>query len=570
MAAINKSIENLSRRIREGDLFPAKKVSKTPETPEIAAARAERDALKEQLKELQLIARPKKTPEEISLQAYKTRVKNQIAELQRKRAEGDFSTKPKKEQVLDPEALELYYQLDKEKRKYNEALVETRLKNRSVARKIFGGVGETLNFARAVMTSLDLSAPLRQGGVIALARPIRAAKAFPQMLRAAVSEKQAYAAIEEIRRRPTYKDMKAARLEITEPTSSLNSVEEQFQSRLVEKFPTVLGSLIRGSQRAYTTFLNRLRADSFDAMSMSLSRDGMATKQEKEQIAKFINVATGRGDLSQKGAAAARGMNTVFFAPRYALSRFQAVLGTPMWGGNAKTRKLIAQEYARYLAGVGTIYGLVAARNEMAEEDDQWTIEFDPRSSDFGKIKIGDTRLDMLSGLSQATVFLTRAVTGETKSIRGEVKVIREGDRPLNLFREDDDPLKTKERGFKDATMWGVTGRFLGTKLSPAFGVGLSRISGQSLFQENEDDYFGNRQALEQLFMPLTVRDIYDAMLEQGYTAGTAMGMLAILGVGVQTYKPKEPKVRERKGRGGDLGGDLGGSLGGGSLGGRL
>ena len=546
LAAINRSIEDLNRRIKTGDLFPTKKPSKTPETPEIAAARAEREALREQLKELQLIARPKKTPEEISMQAYKTRVKNQIAELERKRTAGDFTTKPKKERVMDPEATELYYQLDKAKREYNEALVEDRLKNRTVFRKIIGNTIEAHNFARAIMTSIDLSGLLRQGGMLAISRPIKAVRALPQMFKAAVSEKAAFAALEEIRRRPSYKAMKSAGLELTEPTSTLASVEEAFQSRLVEKFPALLGGgIVRGSQRAYTTILNRLRADAFDAMSQTLTRSGSPTPEEARQIAKYVNVASGRGDIPSNWAATARGLNTAFFAPRYAVSRFQAILGTPLWSGNARTRKLIAMEYARYLSGLGTIYGMAALRNQLTEkEEDKWTIELDPRSSDFGKIKMGNTRLDPLSGLAQATVFLTRLATGETKTIVGKEKVIRDINRPLNLLREDTDPMRVQTREFVQSPMSGVMGRFLRSKLSPAFGVGVSLLEGKGYFEE-EDRPFGAKEAVQQLFTPLTVKDIYNTMLEQGVPRGSALALLALFGVSVQTYKPKEPKEKK-------------------------
>lgn len=55
MAAVESSIGEYERRIRDKDLFPGKKLSKTPKTPELEAARSRRDALKEQLKELQAL-----------------------------------------------------------------------------------------------------------------------------------------------------------------------------------------------------------------------------------------------------------------------------------------------------------------------------------------------------------------------------------------------------------------------------------------------------------------------------------------------------------------------------------
>jgi hypothetical protein len=103
MRAIEKSIADYEQRIKAGDLSPRKSVSLTPETPELAAARAKRDALREQLQEMRDLANPKKTPEEIALQSMKTRLANNITDLADKLAREDYSPRPKRNIVLDAE-----------------------------------------------------------------------------------------------------------------------------------------------------------------------------------------------------------------------------------------------------------------------------------------------------------------------------------------------------------------------------------------------------------------------------------------------------------------------------------
>ena len=63
-------------------------------------------------------------------------------------------------------------------------------------------------------------------------------------------------------------------------------------------------------------------------------------------------------------------------------------------------------------------YGLIAASLPILGA----SVEYDPRSSDFGKIKIGNTRIDILSGLGQATVLLSRLITGHTKTPSGKIQ----------------------------------------------------------------------------------------------------------------------------------------------------
>lgn len=92
--ALEKSIAEYERRIKEGDLSVKKAVPKTPETPELQVLKAHRDALRSQLQELK-----DNSPESIaakerqSLEALKKTLEKQISEQERRLEEGDFSPK---------------------------------------------------------------------------------------------------------------------------------------------------------------------------------------------------------------------------------------------------------------------------------------------------------------------------------------------------------------------------------------------------------------------------------------------------------------------------------------------
>jgi hypothetical protein len=284
-------------------------------------------------------------------------------------------------------------------------------------------------------------------------------------------------------------------------------------SNLAEKIPGV-----RASNRAYVMFLNKLRADSFDAMVATLSKNGGApTAAEAEAIANFINVATGRGNMGSH-AGAAETLATVFFSPRLMLSRFQVLAGQPMYRGTARTRRLIAQEYAKFLVGIGVVLGLGALAGASVEKD--------PRSSDFGKLRFGNTRLDPLSGLSQVTVLLSRLGSGETKNSSGKITPIRGEDVP-----------------YGSPTGADVIARFLRTKLSPVIGASVDMLSGKnvvgqpvSAFERKEGFPFVGG-TIPSLLVPLGFRDIYDVMQEQGVAKGTAMTLLSLFGMGLQQYE---------------------------------
>lgn len=85
-AAVEKSISEIDRRIKTGDLFPGKKPSKTPQAPELLALRAKRTAMQEELKLLQKTARPGRSEEQVLEQA----LNKSIEEYTRKIAENDL------------------------------------------------------------------------------------------------------------------------------------------------------------------------------------------------------------------------------------------------------------------------------------------------------------------------------------------------------------------------------------------------------------------------------------------------------------------------------------------------
>lgn len=402
------------------------------------------------------------------------------------------------------------FQMEKTQRQINNT-IQT-LKPTSV----WGYIKKPFNVARSIMASTDFSAVLRQGGFIAMAHPVRAAKSVPAMFAAFTSEQKAYKINKKISKRSNAPLYARAKLYIAPLSGDVTAKEEAFMSNWAEKIP-----IVAGSGRAYTTFLNLLRADSFDAMVAGLAKNGTPTLVEARAIAKFINTATGRGSLGSTMEGAAHGLNTVFFAPRYVASRFQLLAGRPFAGAPWQVKKQVTIEYARYLVGMGVVYALGTAAGGGVEDD--------PRSSDFGKIKFGNTRLDPLSGLSQATVVLSRFYTGESKSsVTGTIT-----------------PLTGEDRPIWNQGLPGEALRFGRSKLSPLFAAPIDLRTRENVIGQP----ITPKEVFLGLITPLSIREIRGAVEEQGVTQGTALGLLAIFGDGLQTYSNKlsASKIISRK-----------------------
>jgi hypothetical protein len=341
---------------------------------------------------------------------------------------------------------------------------------------------------------------LRQGGFVTLGHPARAARALRPMFDALASDRKAREINDAILDRPNAPLYARAKLYLAPLDGSLTKREEGFMSRLAGKLPHVAAS-----QRAYVTFLNVLRADSFDAMVETLTANGEATAKEAEAIANYLNVVTGRSSIPDGAVGAA--LSTALFSPRYLASRFQIIAGQPFYRGTGRTRQLVAAEYGRYLAGLAVVYLL----GSLAGGE----IEKDPRSSDFGKIKLGDTRIDPLSGLAQVTVFTSRVFSGETKTQRGRIR-----------------PLRGPDVKFGQQDMGDVLERFARSKLSPTFGAAVDVVAGKDVIGKP----VAPAERVASLAVPLSLRDIYGVMEEHGVAKGTAIEILNLFGMGVQHY----------------------------------
>lgn len=504
-SGLDKRIEEVERQLKTGEIFPkGKKPSTLPVNDQIKAKQVQLDELKAQRQWAREASQPlpERDAEAIALKSLKTRMQNQINEFEQKLKDKDYAPKPKRLPVkFDKAANELFYQLDKAKRAWHEAMMRARIANRKIPAKVLGATMEAMNTMRAVMTSMDLSAVLRQGGFVAFGHPVRAAKVFPSMFKALRSEAGQHAVMTEIQNRPNYPLYVRSKLYLSEHGQKLSQMEEAYMSRWADKIP-----LVAASQRAYVTFLNRLRADSFDAMANTLTRDGEITPTEANTISNFVNVSTGRGNLGMKENALV-GLNTIFFAPRYVASRFQLLGLQPLYRGNARTRMLVGKEYARFLIGASVVYGLASLAGAQ--------IESDPRSSDFGKLKFGNTRIDPLFGLLQNTVFLTRFASGQTKKQTGQIA-----------------PAKSSD----------ITINFLRNKLAPTIGLIFDLrdiLTGQKAPVGHGQTV---PQALSNVVFPLGFQDIYSAMKEQGVPEGTIMAILSLFGMGLQTQTPQPNK----------------------------
>lgn len=454
----------------------------------------------------------KKAHEESRLATAKTRMEKRTKELQEKTAAKDITPKPKPEPLhLDKEANRLQAELEIAKQEFESMKKRQIYEGYNPFQKVATHAADLYDAARLVMTTGEFSFILRQGKMGVLSHPVLAAKAIPDTIRAlAADPTEAHAINLRVLNHPDIGAAKAAKLHLLDEGASLNKQEEMLMGRLAGSIP-----LVKRFNQAGIVFMNRLRFDLFNEMRKS---SGGLDAAEQKQLAMFVNEATGRGTLGKLEPSAVN-LARVMFAPRYLASRIQLATGHSLWGGTFATRRIIAKEYARSLVGLGLYY--TALKLALGSGNQEADIGEDPRSSDFGKIKIGNTRLDPLAGLSQVIVFGARTASGEKATSKGHIVPIRGDKVPYGGEKWSD-----------------VAANFARSKLHPVPGAIINLFDGTDLAGNKADV---TNQALN-MAAPLTYLDIYQALEEQDLPEGAALSLLAILGEGLQTYDSNKSK----------------------------
>lgn len=514
--AMDRAIAQLEQDLKTGNW--QKRPRPAPlSSPELDAKRARLEALREQRDALRSAANPKMTPEERSLKAYKASLKKRLADYQRRMAEGDFQRKERRKVKPDQEALDLQWQAEEAKEQFQEMEDKWRWERKSPEAKAWWWVKEGLHLRRSIRTAIDASMIGRQMGFYAFAHPLLSIKALPAMVKAARSEKGQWEIAQRISDSPNAQRYKTSKLGLTEIGRKVSNREEGYMGVLAKH---VWG--IAASERMYVTYMNAVRASAFDALAAVRGDESPMTVEEDRQLANFVNIASGRGNLG-KFSAAAEGLALVFFAPRYVLSRFQLIFSETgklavdrrqSW----RVKKRIASEYGRFLAGIGSFYAMTTLASALLWDDDDEDkpyIEYDPRSSDFGKVRIGELRIDPLAGLSQAMVFASKMLSGQRKSSRGEIVDIYGDDVPWGAPDVEDE-------------IW----RFLRTKFSPSTSNIVDWVTGGNVIGEKPGKV---RQAVE-FVAPMSTVDAYENMRHHGVPAGAALSLISMSGFSVSTY----------------------------------
>lgn len=397
--------------------------------------------------------------------------------------------------------------------------------NRTPLQRAGRAVMDVTGLTRALTTTADLSAGLRQGKIGLARHPVIWLDAFQKQFKA-LNTQQYERMISEMQSDPDFKYTGRFGLDLTTISSSENSAlyakEEAFQSGLVQRIP-----IVKHSEQAYNTMLDQLRMGWFkDYMgklrNLGLDPENPADRPAFEEGASLINNATGRGNLGRRLTTASPVLSQIFFSPRFWASRMR-LLTLPVDPRTYTTMSQPARVEAfktlfSFYAVVGTQLALAKASGAQ--------VDTDPDSADFLKAKWGPLHVDFSAGMQGQLRFAARIA-----------KAVYQREQGRKTNNEPMDILARYARGKESPNVSLIHDLFLSRKEKQGYGTDYKGDPTSLLGKRGERI---ETSALVQRLTPMVIQDALGGYRQQGWSGVAKVAPLTVLGEGVSMYEPKK------------------------------
>lgn len=367
---------------------------------------------------------------------------------------------------------------------------------------------ELAGIVKGLRASFDMSALLRQGLKVMVTHPKiwlkNSKQSFIDVYNSLKSEhgadEVARASAIDIMSRENYQKGLYQKYKL-----ALGVLEEEFPSTLPEKIPGIK-RLYKASENAFNLFMYRTRADIFDLLYKTAEENGVST----DGLGVFVNSLTGRGSLGF-AEPVAKAVNNLFFSPRFLKSNIDILT---MGVLNKNRSPFVKKEAAKAtLAYIGFVSLVLLLANAFDED----SVEEDPRSSDFGKIKVNNTRFDMTGGAGNLVVLLSRLISKSTKST------------VTGIERE----LGNK---YGQQSVGDVFSNFVEGKLSPMAHLMMDFYRGYDFTGKPVD----TKYLLMNGLLPIPAQNAFENLDDEETTVYLAGLIADFFGVGSSVYGPKE------------------------------
>lgn len=379
---------------------------------------------------------------------------------------------------------------------------------------------EVANLSKSIGASLDDSFALRQGSKAFLTHPTFWGEEFKNsFVNIAKGAKNADAARREFKAHlmadPLYDQAVKDGLAIIKH-------EDVFPTSLPGKIP-IAGRAFNASEVAYEAYAENLRLGLYKnelRLAEGKGKD-IAEGNFSKNIATMVNSLTGRGSLGRLEPVSGP-INVAFYSLRFLKSNIDTLISHPLGSGVGGTADLIrgktgaqAVSYAQKRAAQNLVKIIAgtAAILETANKLKPGSVDFDPRSANFGKIKVGDTRFEVTGGLDSIITLAAQQLTSSSKSTTT---------RKVSKFSPN----------FGSETRLDNVVKFLGNKASPAGGVAYDYYQ----MKDHTGKPFSLKNEGARLVTPLNVSNFAELKGDKNSANILAAVIADTLGVSTNTY----------------------------------
>lgn len=547
---IERQIKDIDEKIKSGQLVASARAKMS--TPALEAARKRLEQKRLQLKNIKETAY---FLEQKRLENTKKSTQRRIAELQEKLRVGDFDKKPKKLLIEDTELTKLRAEKIRLQDEYDKEIQKAELRNRTKVEVWKDKAWEAWGITRALSATGEWSFVGVQGLTQLISNPSNSYKAAKNAWSMMWSEKKSDEFLSNLRAQEFYPIMKQSKLAITEPNAKITAREELFNSQWTNIAWGVLGSPLKlKSEKAYDNWLSanpfkaleRASVGYLDTIRVLRFLDGVQmlemkgknyneNQQAYKDMADVVNTLTGRASIG-KLEGFSEELSRVFFSPRNWASGLKTTILLPRqvvkWQMDSGIKEVsVANKIAlgdlSKMMGLTTAMVMLAKAGLGSDDDDETSVGTDPTSSDFGKIIIGNKRIDPWGGKIQQIVFASRMVLDSiTKD--GETKRLKQ-----NMFTPTKFDLITQQATNKLAPSAGLLVNYMKSNVDRD---GMRKLYGKEYSFKNE---------LGEVLRPIYLNTALE-LLKDGPTA--LDGMLLFYGffgggIGIQEDKKKKQGI---------------------------
>lgn len=396
-----------------------------------------------------------------------------------------------------------------------------------------------LGVPQTVMANLDASFTGRQGMVLGWSNPREWAKSANAGFKAFTSEAAAKSADDMVKADPWHTISQGARkgLGFADETRGVKGHIYTMGTAVegAERVPgftgltsgskvsEVLGNTpgFKNSQRGAVATMNVQGQSVYSKYMDNLWDSGLRGEALERQAAALKDVINHARGYGASWGQLADNIN-LLFSSRYTSSRFQVLLDPFIQPGSLlkpSARQLAAKNLAAMISGNMAVLGFLGVSGAAA--GDKWTVDFDPRSGDWGKVRVGNTTIDPWAGFGPIVRLAARSAMGESTGREGTVSETDLLTETTRFFRNKQSPVVSK----LTELLTGEDGMGKKAKFTP--------------------------ESLAEMFVPLIVAGAYEAftgtqgnIFEKTGAAALSTGA-SFVGLGAQTYETSA-EIRKR------------------------